>query len=392
MSTEEILVCVSDDIGIRTWLERSLQGAWPVEFVGSSDLSRINRLVAATGTRLVMVSADENEPEKALRIISALAKSDEDLVVVSVVRRVVQDFLLKSMRAGARDCFIASSDGEELRNRINDFRFSASKAPRPEVAGNKKIVLVTSASPIVDTRFFAQNLLFATNYFRPKERILGLDTAADDRHAFYLDSNNRLTLENLLDNPDSLDASLIATALEEYLPNLRFLSGQLPMNEGGEERNTDLFIVMSQLVGLFDRIIVNVSPAVADFWVNAVGLHARDLVMMIHPVVEQAHEARRRLDAWQECISADCRQTLLLDGFEGKGSPSLGDMEKAVGINSLGALPLDWSSRLTAINAGLPLHQLPGKSSYQRELLKILKRYELDSNQGTARKGSTQPA
>ncbi|KAA1174404.1 hypothetical protein FWJ25_09230 [Marinobacter salinexigens] len=386
MSTEEILVCVSDDIGIRTWLERSLQGAWPVEFVGSSDLSRITRLVSATGTGVVMVSADENDPGKALRIISALTKADEDLVVVSVVRRVAQDFLLQSMRAGARDCFVASSDGEELRRRIIEFRSGTSSVrQRSESVHEDKIVLVTSASPVVDTRFFAQNLTFATNYYHPEARVLGLDTMADDRHAFYLDSNNRLTLENLLRNPDSLDASLIETALEEYLPNLRFLSGQLPTLSEGEELNTDLFIVMRQLASLFDRIIVNVDPAVADFWVNTVGLNARDLVMLIHPVVEQAHEARRRLDSWQECLPSSCAQSFLLDGFEGgRGVPSMAELERAVGIKALGALPLDWTNRLSAINAGIPLHQVPGRSNYQRELLKVLKRYEADRIQDVA--------
>ncbi|MEP2614399.1 hypothetical protein [Marinobacter alexandrii] len=72
MSRDEILVCVADDIGIRTWLERTLDGMWPVEFVASSDLSRVSRLVEATGSRFIMVAADENNASKALRIISAL--------------------------------------------------------------------------------------------------------------------------------------------------------------------------------------------------------------------------------------------------------------------------------------------------------------------------------
>lgn len=393
MNRDDILVCVADDIGIRTWLERTLDGSWPVEFVASSDLSRVSRLVEATGSRFVMVAADENEAEKALRIISALTKSREDIAVVSVTRRVNQDFLLRSMRAGARDCFIASSDGEEIRNRIQQFLKAAPQRPATEDQGpvvRNKITLVTSSSSVVDTRFFAQNLAFTTNKLFPDARILALDTAATDHHAFYLDSTNRVTLESLLQNPEALDQSMIETALEEYLPNLRLLAGKLSPNAIADDRNADLFIAVSQLMSMFDHIVVNVDPAVADFWISAVGLHAKDLVVVIHPIVEQAHEARRRVDGWREHLSRDCRKSLVLDCYEKKGAPALGELERAVGIDYMGFLPLDWESRLMAINAGLPLHKLPRRTQYQRQLDSMLKRYAADEGRkghGLIRRG-----
>lgn len=378
MSREDILVCVADDIGIRTWLERTLDGLWPVEFVAASDLSRVSRLVEATGSRFVLVAADDNDGDKALRIISALTKSREDLAVVSLARRLSQDFLLRSMRAGARDCFIASSDGEEIRSRIQHFLNMEPERSLdgPQAGGRRKITLVTSASPVVDTRFFAQSLAFALNQRHPGARILALDTAATERHAFYLDSNNRMTFENLLQNPESLDETLVETALEEYAPNLRMLAGRLSPESTVDDRNADLFIAVSQLVGMFDRVVVNVDPVVADFWISAVGLHAKDLMMVIHPIVEQAHVARECLGTWREHLSRECRQSLLLDCYEPKGSPALVELERAVGIDHLGSLPVDWQNRLMAINAGLPIHKLPRKSAYQRQLDEILKRYE----------------
>lgn len=383
MNRDDILVCVADDIGIRTWLERALDGIWPVEFVASSDLSRVSRLVEATGSRFVMVAADENDAEKALRVISALTKSRDDLAVVSLARRVNQDFLLRSMRAGGRDCFIVSSDGEEVRARIQQLlqttAVEVAVDSRPEKSRNK-ITLVTSSSPVVDTRFFAQNLAFTTNKLFPGARILALDTSATDRHAFYLDSNNRVTLESLLQNPESLDQSMIETALEEYAPNLRLLAGNLSPEALGDDRNADLFIAVSQLMSMFDHIVVNVDPVVADFWVSAVGLHARDLVMVIQPIVEQAHEARRQLDGWRDHLARDCRKSLVLDCYEKKGAPALGELERAVGVDYMGNLPLDWTSRLMSINAGIPLHKLPQRSHYQKQLEALLRRYATGEN------------
>ncbi|WP_150299646.1 AAA family ATPase [Pseudomonas profundi] len=378
MEREDVLICITDDIGIRVWLERTLDGAWPVEFVAAWDLSRASRLVEATRSRFVMVAVDENEPEKALRIISALSASGDGLSVVSLARRLNQGHLLQSMRAGARDCFIASSDGEEIRGRIRQLLHSGpgSSSTNAPSAMRRKMTLVTSASPVVDARLFAQSLAFALNQRNPKARILALDTAATARSVFYLDSHNRLTLEHLLRSPEAFDESLIETALEEYAPNLRLLAACLSAESAVNDRNADLLIAVNQLAGMFDHVIINVDPAMADFWIAAVGLYARDLMMLIHPIVEQAHAARERLDSWRERLPKECRQSFLLDCHEPKGSPSLSALQHAVGIEYLGALPLDWPSRLMAINAGLPIHELPGKATYLRRLEEILKRYE----------------
>jgi pilus assembly protein CpaE len=396
MEREDVLICITDDIGIRVWLERTLDGAWPVEFVAAWDLSRASRLVEATRSRFVMVAADENEPEKALRIIAALSESGNGLSVVSVARRLNQGFLLQSMRAGARDCFIASSDGEEIRGRIRQLLHngpggSATDAP---LAVRRKITLVTSASPMVDARLFTQSLAFALNQRNPQARILALDTAATGRYVFYLDSHNRLTFEHLLRNPESLDENLIETALEEYAPNLRLLAGSLSAESTGNDRNADMLIAVNQLAGMFDHVVINVDPAVADFWIAAVGLYARDLVMLIHPIVEQAHAARECLDSWRGRLPKECRQSFLLDCHEPKGSPSLGALQRAVGIEYLGALPLDWQNRLMAINAGLPMHKLPSKATYQRRLEDLLKRYDAapSTSKLTARRGLVRTA
>lgn len=398
MNRDDILVCVADDLGIRTWLERALDGLWPVEFVASSDFSRASRLVEATGSRFVMVAVDDQDPGKALRVIAALAQpAGDDLTVVTVARLLNHDFLLKSMRAGARDCFVAGTDGGEVRARIQQFLHDAPApaAKNRQREGLRKITLVTSASPTVDSRLFAQSLAFALNQQHPGDRILALDTAATERHAFYLDSNNRLTFENLLQNSESLDESLIETALEEYAPNLRLLEGRLSAASASEERNADLFIAISQLLRMFDRLIINVDPSVADFWIHAIGLHACELVMVTHPIVEHAHMARQRLQSWRDHLAKDCRQSLLLDCYEKKGSPVVSEMVQAVGVNYLGALPLDWQNRLMAINAGLPLHKLPRKSAYQRQLEALLRKSDFSARpkeESVARGLEPQPA
>lgn len=378
MNNAEIIVCVADDLGLRVWLERSLENTWPIEFVAASDLTRVIRLVEATGSHLVFVATDDGQPEQSLRVVSALVKSHPELNVVTLARRVTQDQLLKTMRAGARDCFLSDSDGEELRNQVKvllsqDRAANDQQLPRSRRKG-PVVNLLTGVSAIVDTRFAAQSLAYAAAQRRPGERILAIDTAASDRHVFYQDSSNRLTLDDLLNSSDTLDESLVNTALDEVVPGMRILGARLPSEKLTDDWNADLFIAFSQLLGMFDYIVVNVAPTVADHWVRVVGLQATRLVMVIHPIVEQAHLAKEALQRWQPELAGDCERFLLVDGFEDKIPPGLGQLEAAVGIRAIGTLPLDWPNRLLAKNAGIPIHQLPRRTAYGKALENLLRR------------------
>ncbi len=378
MKSENILVCVSSDPGIGAWLDRALEGQWPLEFVASTDLARVNRLIEATQARLILVTDDEEGSGKSLRTIQALKEARPDLLIVAMSRRLQPNFVLHSMRSGAQDCFFAGEDSAEIRARISQLLQGApgQGAVRSEPTRMPKVSLITSPSPLVDTRFFAQNLIVGLHRDVPEQRILGIDTMAGEHSVFYLDSNNSLSLERLMANPETLDQAMIETALEEYAPNVRLLSGRLSEESPLQDRNADLFIAISQLGCMFDQVVINVNPAVADYWVNAIGLHARDLVMVSHPVVEQAHESRRRLDAWGDKLRTDCVRTLVLDNYEKKGAPKLEELRQAMGGEYLGALPTDWSNRLLAINAGLPVQSLVRKTRYQKELDRIIKRYQ----------------
>ncbi|TBW51847.1 hypothetical protein EZI54_16535 [Marinobacter halodurans] len=382
MDHQDIIVCITDDLGIRVWLERALQDAWRLECVGNADLSRVVNLVEATRARLAIVAIDENAPERSLRTIEAVHRAHPSLVVITVARRLNQEYLLRSMRAGARDCLLADSDAEELRAQVNDllYREQVSPESRQRDALPHNLTLVAPADPTVDTRFLTQNLAFALNRDNPDQRILAIDTAAEGRNVFYLEVNNRFTLKNFLANANAADETLIETALEEYREGLRLLGGQLDDSDLGGDRNADLFIVISQLMHLFDHIVVNVDPAVADHWIGAVGPHTSTLVMTLHPIVYQAHRARRQIERWRSSLGTACRQVLVADGADGKVSPTLTQLEETIGIEALGALPLDWNNRLLTINAGIPLHRLPRKNAYARQFEHLLKRFNGPQN------------
>ncbi|HCQ37477.1 MAG TPA: hypothetical protein DIU19_16335, partial [Alcanivorax sp.] len=215
-----------DDPGIKAWLDRVIEEPFRVEFVSRADLTRVLRLLEATTAHVVLVEINEADMDQSLAIITALTSARPWVTVITVCTRSNQELLLQSMRAGARDSFLAGNDAGEIRDRLRRHQLVRSGHYGDESRSSvNNLTLVTGADPTVDTRFLAQNLATGINQRQPNWRCLAIDTQPRERGVFYLDASSEFTLDNLLANPETLDETLIDTALEEFRPGLRLLSG-----------------------------------------------------------------------------------------------------------------------------------------------------------------------
>jgi len=373
----ETLICVADDVGIRVWLERVLESEWSLECVTSSDLSRVSRLVQVTGAPVVIVAVEEHDPARALKTFAAVQKACPGSQLVGVSQRISQDLLLNIMQAGARDCLITGVDSDSARERVRRVAevTGQQNSGRSSRINTQNITLIVSPSPVVDTRFFAQNLAAEINHRLSDQSVLAIDTLADDNRTFYFDSLNRLSLNELIERGDSIDRSFIETALDEYAPGLRLLSGNLTADALSGDSAADLFITTTQLADLFANIVIRVDYSQTELWLNAIGADVSRLILVTHPVVDQIQNAQSQVKKMQEWMGSDCEYHLVVDGYEKRSSLSLGEVEKTVGLDCHLALPIEWRYRLDSINAGIPMSLLPSRSAYQRKLDQFVRKY-----------------
>ncbi|KPP97809.1 hypothetical protein [Marinobacter sp. HL-58] len=365
----ETLVCVSDDIGLRVWLERSLDSEWVIEAVTSSDLSRVSRLVKATGTPVVLVAVEEDNPERAVKTFAALGKICGSAELIAVAKRISQDMLLRIMRVGARDCLITGTDTDAAPERVRRVIESSHNKPALEsTRARRNVTFVTSVSPVVDTRFFCQNFVSEINRALPHEQVLAIDTLSRGERTFYFDNLNRLTLDELVKRQDSIDRSFVETALGEYSNGLRLLSGGLEKGDLSGDGGADLFITLTQLGELFDEVIVRVDSDLADSWLSAIGANVNRMFVVMHPVVDQIQEAEGLFQKIGNWLSTDCVKSLVIDGYEKRSKLAIADIEKTVGVACDLTLPIEWNHRLDSINAGVPLGMLPSRSRYHKKL------------------------
>src|SRR5690554_1387224 len=257
----ESIICVADDVGARVWLERVLESEWNLECLSANGLARVSRLVQATGAPVVLVAIDENDASRALKVFAAIQKACPNSQLIGVAHRLSQDLLLSIMRAGARDCLVTGVDADTARDRIRRIADSASQAPTSAPSASRgDITLVVSASSLVDTRFFCQNFVAELNEYQAGKTILAVDSNSEANRTFYFDNLSRLTLDELISRGDSIDRSLVETALEEYQDGLRLLSGDISSELLKGDAAADLYITISQLATLFDHMVIRVDP------------------------------------------------------------------------------------------------------------------------------------
>lgn len=365
----DVIICVADQVGVRVWLERVLESEWNLEIVSSSDLSRVSRLVDATGAAVVIVAIDDDE-SRALKVFNAVQKACPETHLIGVSQRISQDLLLGIMRAGARDCLITGIDADLARERVRKVAETAVAAPvgTRSREGRGNLVLLTSVSPVVDARFFAQNFVWALNECDSTKSILALDTDADSNRTFYFDNLNRLTFSDIVSRGDSVDRAFIDTALEEFSPGLRLLSGRVSKESLEGDSGADLYIAITQLASLFDYLVVRVDPASVEGWLKAMGAEISDIVLITQPTVDQLQASDALLKNCSDWVSDQCRFFVALDGYERKSSLTMADVHKTLGRNADLILPMEWRCRLEAINAGIPMSLVPARNQYEKHM------------------------
>lgn len=366
--SEESWLAVVDEPGTEAWLDQALQGVGRLEKVTAVDLGRVLRLLEATGSGVALVEVADRHNSQSMAVITALSNARPWVTVVAVCRYVDQDTLLDCMRAGARDCVVVGSDATELRDRLRRHQLIRPGHWQDEMhSRSRNIVLVAGVSPRVDSAFFTQNLAVALADKQPHSRILAIDVTSTGDTVFHLDSRNSFDLGQLLSSPDTLDQALIETALEEFRPGLRLLAGGEEVDFLGD-RGADLFIALSRLMSMFDTIILHVGSDRQSAWIKSIGVHVRELFMVVSQEVSQLRSVREHVGGWRPHLPSGSPLQLVVDGFEAAVAPGEAEIAESTGVAVAAALPMDWKHRLESINLGVPMQEGAVKSPYNKKL------------------------
>ncbi|WP_287963294.1 hypothetical protein [Alcanivorax sp.] len=366
--TEESLLAVVEDEGAYAWLDDALQGSGRIERVSRSDLSRVLRLLEATNSTVALVEVSDVDSSQSMAVITALSNARPWITVMALCRYADQETLLQCMRAGARDCVIVGCEAVELRDRLRRHQLVRPGHVGDELTSRtKNLILVAGVSPRVDTTFLTQNIAATMASCSSQQTTLAIDVVSNSEQIFHLENRGTYDLTQLLASPDTVDHTLIETALEEYRPGLRLLAGGTGVDFLGDQ-GVDLFIALSRLMGMFDRIMLNVGCEQHSSWIKTIGVHVSDLIVAAHPEVGQLKAVREHIANWRPHLPKDSEVHFVIDGYESAIPPSLDDVNGSTGVEVAAAFPMDWKHRLESINLGVPIRESAPRSAYNRKM------------------------
>ncbi|KYZ87011.1 hypothetical protein A3Q32_03035 [Alcanivorax sp. KX64203] len=358
------MLAVVEDAGTEAWLDQALQGLGRLEKVTRSDLGRVLRMLEATGASVALVEMTDRDATQSMAVINALSNARPWVTVIAVTRIADQETVLQCMRSGARDCVIVGSDGAELRDRLRRHQLVRPSHWGEELQSKvRNLTMVTAVTPQIDSAFFAQNLAVSMAAQKPGQRILAIDMDARGDTVFHSDSKNNFDLGQLLSSPDTLDETLIDTALEEYRPGLRLLAGG-PGSDFLGDRGADLFIALTRLMTMFDHIVLNVGAVSQSAWVRVIGVHVRELLLLANQEVPVVRAARDNIADWRPYLASNTDILVVIDGYEPAVPPKADELGDSVGAEIAATLPMEWKQRLEAINLAQPILESAPKSSY----------------------------
>jgi len=365
---ESTILTIANHDGVVQWVQQSLEDIGHTEVVSRSDLGRVVRLLEATNANVVLVEADENDIGQCIAVISAIINAQPWVNVVALGSSAEQGLLLQCVRAGARDFLVSGAEPAELRERVRRYQGSI-KQWDEHAFKQRNVTMVVGASPHVDTQFFTQHLAaaMATLGEESHRNVLAIDLQAHEASLFHLDQHVPTSLNQLMMSAETVDESLVETALEEYRPGLRMLPGGT-VDELVGDRGADLFIVLTRLMNMFDEVVINVGYEWREQWLAAIGVHVQRLLVLTHQTVPQIRSILKDTSVWKALLSAQADIQVVVDGYENSLPPSRADVAQSTELTVAQVLPIEWKSRVEAINLGKLLPELETRSAYYKSI------------------------
>ena len=226
----------------------------------------------------ISVVALDHDPEKGLLLIGELRENLPECSVLAVSSSTDGQFILRAMRAGAKEFLTQPVKFEDLvgvLDRLSQLRFG-SGAAKPRAC---TVIVVVGASGGVGSTSLAVNLgcILAASEDN-SVALIDLDLCLGDADVF-LDTTPDYTLVDVAQNVTRLDFELLRRSLIKHSSGLYLLPRPVQLQDTSLIAPDDLQRVMGLLQATFSHLIVDLSKSFTS--VDMVALEMADHVLLV---------------------------------------------------------------------------------------------------------------
>jgi pilus assembly protein CpaE len=192
--------------------------------------------------------------------------------------------------------------------------------------------------------------------------------------ADYLDIEPRLDLKEIEPRPERLDRQLLEIMLSHHTSGLELIAAP---NRPAEMRTFDPDMV-TRLLDLvsshFDYVVIDM-PRTWFSWTDSVLLGTNSLFIVSEMTVPSVRQAKGLVAAIRERLGDGPKPQVIVNRFEQRMFDSglkKSDIEQALGIDFVGAIPNNYRLVREAIDRGVPLDEVKPGNNVSTQLKKLI--------------------
>lgn len=323
-------------------------------------------VIAQTNPDVGFVALDSN-PDKALDLVTSLAKSAPNCAVLVISSSTDGNLILRAMRSGAKEFLTQPLKAEDLAAALQ--RVARQRPGGGGSAGPScSVVAVTGATGGVGSTSVAVNLgcALAAN---PDNSVvlLDLDLCLGDADVF-LDTIPEYTLSDVAQNISRLDLTLLKRSLTKHDTGLYLLPRPVQLEDARHISADELTRVLGLLKASFTHVIIDTSKSFNELDMHA--LTAADKVLLVTQLdLPCLRNVVRLMMSFKENNKFDDKVKIVVNrvGYD-TGQISLRKAQETIGREIFWQIPNDYRVMVEVRNNGVPLVQQAPKAAITQSI------------------------
>jgi pilus assembly protein CpaE len=326
-------------------------------------------VVAQTNPEIGLVALDD-DPEKALLLVSRLSESSPNCAVLVVSASSDGNLILQTMRAGAKEFLTRPVRLEDLiaaLGRISERRFGRGES-RPR---GSQVIAVAGAIGGVGTTSVAVNLgcILAQD---PENTValVDLDLCLGDADVF-LDAIPDYTLVDVAQNVTRLDFTLLKRSLTKHASGLFLLPRPVQLEDISLITPEDLQRVIGLLKATFTHLVLDLSKSYSSLDLMALEM-AHQILLITQLDLPCLRNVVRLMMSFgsMEGMSEKVKIVVNRSGLE-SGQITLKKAQETIGKEIFWQLPNDYRTMVEVRNNGVPLIEHSPKAAVTQSFLAL---------------------
>ena len=319
----------------------------------SSRYEFFSDVVAQTNPEIGLVAIDEN-PDKALDLVSRLAETSPECAVLVTSASSDGNLILKAMRAGAKEFLTEPVRIEDLLGalgRISERRGGhGDSKPR-----GSQVIAVAGSIGGVGTTSLAVNL--GCSLAKEEDNsvaLVDLDLCLGDADVF-LDTIPDYTLVDVAQNVSRLDFTLLKRSLTKHASGLYLLPRPVQLEDIGLITPEDLKRVIGLLKATFTHLVLDLSKSYSE--IDLIALEMANHILLVTQLdLPCLRNVVRLMMSFGEMDEILDKVKIIINrvGLE-SGQITIKKAEETIGKDIFWQLPNDYRTMIEVRNNGVPL-------------------------------------